>query len=78
MGFRRWAAERMLDKPNGRSSHTRPTPRGGGLGIVIGVLIGAWSLLISRSLSIPLREIAALSLGGGIVALIGWLDITPC
>jgi UDP-N-acetylmuramyl pentapeptide phosphotransferase/UDP-N-acetylglucosamine-1-phosphate transferase len=39
-GFRRWAAERMLDIPNTRSSHTRPTPRGGGLGIVMGVLIG--------------------------------------
>jgi len=73
-GSRRWAAERMLDIPNARSSHTRPTPRGGGLGIVIGVLIGGWSLFISRVLSAPLREIAALSLGGGIVALAGWLD----
>ena len=73
-GSRRWAAERMLDIPNARSLHTRPTPRGGGLGIVIGVLIGAWSLFVSRILSIPLREISALSLGGAIVALIGWLD----
>ena len=73
-GVRRWAAERMLDIPNARSSHTRPTPRGGGLGIVIGVLIGAWGLFLSRILSIQLREIAAISLGGGIVALIGWLD----
>jgi UDP-N-acetylmuramyl pentapeptide phosphotransferase/UDP-N-acetylglucosamine-1-phosphate transferase len=44
------------------------------VGIVIGVLIGAWSLIVSRVLSIPFREIAALSLGGGIVALVGWLD----
>lgn len=73
-GFRRWAAERMLDIPNVRSSHTRPTPRGGGLGIVIGVLIGAWSLFLSRILSISFREIAAISLGGSIVALVGWLD----
>jgi UDP-N-acetylmuramyl pentapeptide phosphotransferase/UDP-N-acetylglucosamine-1-phosphate transferase len=73
-GLRRWAVERMLDIPNARSSHTRPTPRGGGLGIVVGVLIGAWILFISRILSMPFRESAALSLGGGIVALVGWLD----
>jgi len=73
-GLRRWAAVRMLDIPNARSSHTRPTPRGGGLGIVIGVLIGAWSLFATRIISMPLREIAAISLGAGIVALIGWLD----
>ena len=73
-GFRCLAAERMLDVPNARSSHTRPTPRGGGLGIVIGVLVGAWSLFLFRIISMPIREIAALTLCGGIVALIGWLD----
>jgi UDP-N-acetylmuramyl pentapeptide phosphotransferase/UDP-N-acetylglucosamine-1-phosphate transferase len=65
-GARRWAVERMFDLPNARSSHTRPTLRGGGLGIVIGV--------ITRSLSVPFREITTLSLGGGVVALVGWLD----
>ena len=73
-GSRRWAVECMLDIPNARSSHTRPTPRGGGIGIVIGVLIGAWGLFISRILCMSFREIAALSLAGAIVALIGWLD----
>jgi len=70
----RWAAERLLDIPNSRSLHTRPTPRGGGLGIVISLLVGAWSLFLLRIVSVPLREIAAFSLGGGIVALTGWLD----
>ena len=73
-GFRRWAAERVLDIPNVRSLHIRPIPRGGGLGIVIVVLIGTWGLFFFRILSTPFREIAAFSLGGGIVALAGWLD----
>ncbi len=73
-GLRRWAAERMLDIPNVRSSHTRPTPRGGGLGIVIAVLIGTWGLCVFRISSIPFGEIAALSLAGVLVALGGWFD----
>src|SRR5262249_44215744 len=32
--YRRYAPARALDVPNARSSHTRPTPRGGGLVIV--------------------------------------------
>src|SRR5919199_367171 len=40
--FRHYAAVRrsLLDVPNPRSSHVRPTPRGGGVGIVAGVLLG--------------------------------------
>lgn len=47
-GFRIWAVHRTwLDYPNERSSHTVPTPRGGGVGIVIGFLLGlsAWVAL---------------------------------
>jgi UDP-N-acetylmuramyl pentapeptide phosphotransferase/UDP-N-acetylglucosamine-1-phosphate transferase len=73
-GLRRWAAERMLDIPNARSSHARPTPRGGGLGIVIGVFIGSGILFVTRIMIMPFKEIAALSLAGGIVALVGWYD----
>lgn len=73
-GLRRWADERMLDIPNVRSLHTRPIPRGGGLGIVIVVLIGTWGLFFFRILSTPFRALAAFSLGGGIVAWTGWLD----
>ncbi|MCK6450200.1 MAG: glycosyltransferase family 4 protein [Alphaproteobacteria bacterium] len=35
------AARAILDRPNERSSHTRPTPRGGGIA-VIGTLVPAW------------------------------------
>lgn len=39
--FRRWARHRqLLDVPNPRSSHVIPTPRGGGIGIVAGLLVG--------------------------------------
>ena len=47
-----WAPRRALDVPNQRSSHTRPVPRGGGLVIVAGFLVGlaAW-LVLGGSLS---------------------------
>lgn len=39
--IRRWAERHdVVDRPNERSSHTRPTPRGGGLAIVVTVLVG--------------------------------------
>lgn len=38
-------ARRVLDMPNDRSSHTTPTPRGGGLGVMTGVLLG-WAGVI--------------------------------
>ena len=34
------AHRRLIDVPNHRSSHTEPTVRGGGLGIVAGLLVG--------------------------------------
>jgi Fuc2NAc and GlcNAc transferase len=44
----RWARElELIDRPNARSSHVEPRPRGGGLGIVAGVIaavvvLAAW------------------------------------
>src|SRR5438067_8236824 len=38
--YLRWAPRLALDVPNQRSSHTRPTPRGGGLVIVVGFFVG--------------------------------------
>lgn len=42
---RRCASRRLLDLPNDRSSHERPTPRGGGLGIVTVVAVGYFVLV---------------------------------
>lgn len=33
-------AARLMDVPNSRSAHERPTPKGGGLGVVVATLVG--------------------------------------
>lgn len=38
--IRLWSQKRLLDIPNERSSHSQPTPRGGGAAIVIVTLLG--------------------------------------
>ncbi len=72
VGVVRWDAVRrgLLDRPNARSSHDVPTPRGGGLGLLIGV---ALALLL---LAGPPRDAAgwAIVLATGIVAAVGWVD----
>ena len=62
----------LLDMPNRRSSHTVPTPRGGGVGIVLSCLaiiftVGLLGLIEQRLM------IAALG-AGGMVAALGFLD----
>jgi Fuc2NAc and GlcNAc transferase len=70
---RRYAlARNLLDTANERSSHTVPTPRGGGLSIVLASLIGLAVALGPTSLSGPVA--AALLAGGAAVAAIGWID----
>ncbi|MCC8365025.1 glycosyltransferase family 4 protein [Xenorhabdus sp. PB61.4] len=62
----------VFDIPVHRSSHSTPTPRGGGIAIVITLLtfmsIGYFSLLISRDVML------ALAIPGLITAVIGFLD----
>lgn len=40
----------IVDKPNERSSHKIPTPRGGGLAVIL-VILGAWGLSLGNSLT---------------------------
>jgi UDP-N-acetylmuramyl pentapeptide phosphotransferase/UDP-N-acetylglucosamine-1-phosphate transferase len=70
--YMRWAPERALDVPNERSSHTRPTPRGGGLVIVVGFFagLGLW-LTLGGSLS-P-RALGWLA-GAVLVASVSFID----
>ncbi|PZU94466.1 MAG: glycosyl transferase family 4 [Pseudanabaena sp.] len=49
-GFR----EKLLDIPNDRSSHTQPTPRGGGLGFIIAFAITSGISVFLFSSSLPL------------------------
>jgi glycosyltransferase WbpL len=69
---RRYAlASSLLDVPNERSSHTVPTPRGGGLAIVAVVLAGVALLALNHRVEARL----AVALGGGaVVGAVGWLD----
>jgi Fuc2NAc and GlcNAc transferase len=70
---RRYAlAANLLDVPNSRSSHTRVTPRGGGLAIVAALLAG---LVILAGLRVVPSQLAwAALIGGGLVAATGFLD----
>lgn len=65
-------ARGIVDVPNERSSHDRPTPRGGGVAVVAVVtLIAAVGFAADR----PARSLwAALLAGGLIVATVGFVD----
>ncbi len=62
----------IIDNPNERSSHTVPTPRGGGVSIVITFLLVLVGLMISHQLQLTMGLIlVAAGLG---VAVLGFLD----
>jgi Fuc2NAc and GlcNAc transferase len=69
----RYALRRnLIDVPNARSSHASPTPRGGGLAIVLAFFIA--TLALASLGLIDIRISGALLVGGGATALIGFLD----
>jgi Fuc2NAc and GlcNAc transferase len=72
-GLRRYALARaVLDVPNHRSSHSVPTPRGGGLAIALVALAG---LALAAALGwVAPRLALALGAGGALVAAVGWVD----
>jgi len=62
----------IIDLPNERSSHSVPTPRGGGIAIVISFLLGLlWSGYAGY---ISLQICLLFFVAGFCVALIGWFD----
>lgn len=69
--FRRWSLRKELfDVPNERSSHTVPTPRGGGLIIVIVCLTAYifWTLAISGNFQ------WSYLIGAFLIASVSWID----
>jgi Fuc2NAc and GlcNAc transferase len=70
---RKWAlTHRVMDVPNDRSSHTTPTPRGGGVAIVVTLLV-AITVLGALGAITPQLAIAML-VSGGAVAAVGFVD----
>ncbi len=69
--YSRWAG--VVDVPNQRSSHTQPTPRGGGIALVVSVMV-----VSSFELAGSPREsrLAFVVLGAALVllAVVGWVD----
>lgn len=71
--LRRYALARsLMDIPNGRSSHSVPTPRGGGVAIVLSFLAALPLLALVGVLAWPVMW--ALLGAGGWVAVVGFLD----
>lgn len=72
-GLRRYALARsIIDIPNARSSHVVPTPRGGGVAIVVSFLLalvglGAGGLLEAHA-------VLTVAGAGGLIAIIGFMD----
>lgn len=64
----------LFDQPGQRRSHTMPTPRGGGVGIVVAVLIclPCCARMLAPVISLPL--VASIWIGLLLVALVGWWD----
>jgi len=65
-------AKSLMDVPNERSSHSVPTPRGGGISIVFTFLLGLLYLWVSTLLGT--RTFIALFCAGIVVAIIGFVD----
>ena len=72
MAIRKYgAAMGLTDHPNERSSHTRPVPRGGGIGILIAFAAAGFLLEAPKAFLIPGCLIALVSLWDD------WSDIAP-
>ena len=63
---------RWIDHPNERSSHDSPTPRGGGLAIIVAavgaLIIGALTGVVNA------RDAVVLGVGAAVLGTVGWLD----
>lgn len=71
--LRRYAlAKSIIDIPNARSSHVVPTPRGGGVAIVLAFIVAASFLGLTGMVGSSM--LAALVGAGALIAVIGFMD----
>lgn len=71
--LRRYALSRsLMDIPNARSSHSVPTPRGGGVAIVLAFTLALGMLLFAGLM--PSSAFFAIAGGGAMIAVIGFMD----
>ncbi|WP_350613049.1 glycosyltransferase family 4 protein [Pseudomonas sp. HY7a-MNA-CIBAN-0227] len=71
--LRRYALARsIIDIPNSRSSHSVPTPRGGGVAIVIAFLLAL--PMLGWAQFVPFEVLIASGGAGALIAVIGFMD----
>jgi Fuc2NAc and GlcNAc transferase len=74
-GVRRWAlCHHAMDIPGQRSSHFQPMPRGGGLALVVVTAVGWIVLGTLPELRMSWTALLGYACGGGLIALVGWID----
>ncbi len=64
-------ARQILDRPNHRSSHAVPTPRGGGWGVLAGMTLG--TIVLLPIVGVP-EWLPVLATGTAFVIALSWLD----
>lgn len=70
---RRYALHRrLIDEPGERRSHSVATPRGGGIGIVLSVLVACVAVALRFPPQAP--ALVLFAAGFALVALVGWVD----
>jgi glycosyltransferase WbpL len=62
----------VIDIPNERSSHTQPTPRGGGIAVSIPIMISIVGLYLFHLISFPI--FIGMLISSLIITIVGWLD----
>ena len=62
----------LLDIPNERSSHTTPTPTGGGMAIVVTFI--CFLLAVGLIFKVAVGEVFVLAITGAVLAIVGYID----
>jgi UDP-N-acetylmuramyl pentapeptide phosphotransferase/UDP-N-acetylglucosamine-1-phosphate transferase len=63
----------LMDHPNERSSHTVPTPHGGGVAI-IAVILPCWAFAAMNSMAFPPGEMVVVLAGAATLAIFSYID----